>query len=351
MTLQAFLLHLSFAGFLFILAVILTKIMIERVRIMDVPNERSAHQAPIPKSGGISIVVTFIIGIIVIYVISDKTMIKHGYFFGFVLSSLLIAAVSFYDDYTNHSYMIKLLTQVVSMVAVMLAGIVVHQMNLPIVGTIVLGWIGYPLTLLWILGLTNAFNFMDGLDGFAGGVALIASVFFCYISYTQGSLFVYIICYTLIAGTLGFLVFNIHPARIFMGDVGSAFLGFAFAVLAVIAFRFDHSHTSFFVMPLLLFNFIYDTAFTFLRRLFKGENVIEAHRTHLYQLFERLGYGHRKVCYFHYLMCFLQGLAAIWMVRIPGEGRLFVFLPYIALQIIYTITIIRRSKKAGLIED
>jgi UDP-GlcNAc:undecaprenyl-phosphate GlcNAc-1-phosphate transferase len=349
MTLQAFLLHLSFAGVLFIIAAVLTKLMIERVRIMDVPNERSAHQAPIPKSGGISIVVTFCIGIIAIYLISDKTMIARGYFFGFVLSSLSIAAISFYDDYTNHSYVIKLLTQIVAVAAVLIVGIVVHLMNLPIVGTIVLGWVGYPLTLLWIFGLTNTFNFMDGLDGLAGGVALIVSIFFCYISYTQGSLFVYIICYTLIAGTLGFLVYNIHPAKIFMGDVGSAFLGFTFAVLAVIAFRFDHSHTSFFVMPLLLFNFIYDTAFTFLRRLFRGENVVEAHRTHLYQLFERLGYGHRKVCYFHYLMCILQGLAAVWMVRIPGGGRLFVFLPFFVLQIIYTIIIISRSKKAGLL--
>jgi UDP-GlcNAc:undecaprenyl-phosphate GlcNAc-1-phosphate transferase len=134
-----------------------------------------------------------------------------------------------------------------------------------------------------------------------------------------------------------------------MGDVGSAFLGFTFAVLAIIAYRFDHSHTSFFVMPLLLFNFIYDTAFTFFRRLFRGENVIEAHRSHLYQLFERLGYGHRYVSYFHYMMCVMQGLAAVWMVRIPGGERVFVFLPFLLVQVVYTIIIIRRSKKAGLL--
>jgi len=349
MTLQAFLLHLSFAGVLFIGAAILTKFMIERIRIMDMPNQRSAHRAPVPKSGGISIVVAFCIGIIAIYLISDKTMIAHGYFFGLVFSSLLVAGISFYDDYTNRSYKIKLLTQIVAVITVLATGIVIDQMKLPFAGIVPLGWVGYPLTLVWVLGLTNAFNFMDGLDGFAGGVALIVSIFFCYISYTQGSIFVYIICYTLIAGILGFLVYNIHPAKIFMGDVGSAFLGFTFAVMAVIAFRFDHSHTSFFVMPLLLFNFIYDTAFTFFRRLLRGENLVEAHRTHLYQLFERLGYGHWKVCYFHYLVCILQGLAAVWMVRIPGGERLFVFLPFIMLQIIYSVIIIRRSQKAGLI--
>jgi UDP-GlcNAc:undecaprenyl-phosphate GlcNAc-1-phosphate transferase len=323
--------------------------MIERVRIMDTPNERSAHRSPVPKSGGIAIVATFCIGIVAVYLISERAIIAHGYFFGFVFSSLLVAAISFYDDYTNRSYKIKLLAQILAAVTVLITGIVIDQMKLPFVGAVCLGWMGYPLTLLWVIGLTNAFNFMDGLDGFAGGVGLIVSIFFCYISYTQGSTFIYIICYTLIAGTLGFLVYNIHPAKIFMGDVGSAFLGFTFAVMAIIAFSFDHSHTSFFVMPLLLFNFIYDTAFTFFRRLIRGENVLEAHRTHLYQLFDRLGYGNRRVCYFHYLLCILQGLAAVWMVRIPGSGRLFVFLPFIMLQIIYSLIIVRRSQKAGLI--
>ena len=349
MTLAAFFQHLLFGCFLFLIAVILTKFMIERIRVMDIPNQRSAHQKPVPKSGGISIVVTFCIGLIAIYVLSDKTMIRYGYFWGFTLSSLLVAAISFYDDYTNRSYKIKLLTQIIAVLTILTTGIVIDYMKLPFVGEISLNGMGYPLTLIWVLGLTNAFNFMDGLDGFAGGVALIVSVFFCYISFSQGSTFIYVICYTLIAGTLGFLIFNFYPAKIFMGDVGSAFLGFTFAVMAIIAYRFDHSHTSFFVMPLLLLNFIYDAAFTFFRRLAIGENVLEAHRTHLYQLFERLGYGHRKVCFFHYALCILQGLAAIWMVRIPGAGRLFVFLPFIAIQIFYSIIIIGRSRKAGLI--
>jgi len=102
---------------------------------------------------------------------------------------------------------------------------------------------------------------------------VIVSAFFCAITISQGSNFVYITCYTLIAGALGFLICNFPPARIFMGDVGSTFLGFSFAVLAIIAARYDNSHTSFLVMPLLLFNFIWDTFFTFLRRLLRGEPV------------------------------------------------------------------------------
>jgi UDP-GlcNAc:undecaprenyl-phosphate GlcNAc-1-phosphate transferase len=104
----------------------------------------------------------------------------------------------------------------------------------------------------------------------------------------------------LLAGAAGFLVFNFPPARIFMGDVGSAFLGFTFATLAVIGASLDLGHLSFYIVPLLLFHFIFDTAFTFLRRLSRGEKVHLAHRTHLYQLLNGLGYSHRAVSLFHY---------------------------------------------------
>ena len=190
----------------------------------------------------------------------------------------------------------------------------------------------------------------DVQAGMAGGVALIASLFFCAITFMQGSLFVYIMSYTIIAGTLGFLIYNFPTARIFMGDVGSAFLGFTFAVLAIVAARYDRSHTSFFVMPLLLFHFIYDTAFTFSRRLLSGEKVTEPHRTHLYQLFQRLGYSHPAVTVFHYVLSLLQGFAAVLMVNAPGDSRrLLFFAPFLAIEVIYSYIIIRSAKKAGLL--
>jgi UDP-GlcNAc:undecaprenyl-phosphate GlcNAc-1-phosphate transferase len=200
-----------------------------------------------------------------------------------------------------------------------------------------------------MLGLTNAFNFMDGIDGLAAGAAVVVSAFFCAITYSQGSTLVYITCYTLLGGTLGVLIYNVPPARIFMGDVGSAFLGFAFAVLAIIAARYDRSHTSFMVMPLLLLNLIYDAFFTFVRRLLRGEKVWQAHRTHLYQLFTRLGYTHRTVSLFYCVMCVLQGLGAVWMVNIPDAARMLVFLPFLAAQAVYSILIIRAAKRAHLL--
>jgi len=349
MTLTAFLTHLLFAIGLSGLSFALTRFMLVRVRVMDLPNDRSSHTLPTPKSGGIAIVATFLIGVVVIFLFADKSLIRQDYFLGFVVSALLIAGISLYDDVHDKPFIIKLVTQFLAVFLVLAFGIVIDQIALPFVGLIALGGWGFPLSFLWIIGLTNAFNFMDGLDGLAGGTAVIASAFFCVITFSQGSTFVYITCYALVAGAFGFLIYNFPPARIFMGDVGSTFLGFTFAVLAIIAARYDHSHTSFMVMPLLLFNLIYDTFFTFMRRLFAGERVIDAHRTHLYQLFNRLGYSHRTVSLFHYALCVLQGAAAVWMVNIPGAERTLVFIPFLLFQLLYSWIIISRARNAGLL--
>jgi len=349
MTLAAFLSHLLFAFVLFVLSLVLTRFMLHRVRIMDLPNQRSSHHSPTPKSGGISIVCTFLIGVVIIFVVSDKVLIRQDYFYGFVFSAVLIGAISLYDDIKNKPFVIRLFTQLLAVFLVLMFGLVIDRIYLPFSGLVVLGWLGYPISFIWIMGMTNAYNFMDGLDGLAASVAVVVSIFFCAITFSQGSLFVYITSYTLLAGALGFLIYNLPPARIFMGDVGSTFLGFVFAVLAIIAARYDHSHTSFMVMPLLLFNFIFDTFFTFMRRLLRGERVIDAHRTHLYQLFNRLGYGHLTVTLVHIGVCILQGVAAVWMVSIPDGERTLVFLPFVVFQFVYAYVIITRAKKARLL--
>ncbi len=344
-----FSLHLFFGVALLILSVILTRLMIHRFMILDIPTHRSSHMEPIPKSGGISIVATFLIGFIIIYFVAEESMIGHGYFFGFVFSSVCLAGYCLYDDYANGPTIYKLTAQVIVVLLVLYSGIVLDSISVPIADNVKLGWLSYPISFIWIIVMTNIFNFMDGLDGLAAGVAIIVSTFFCFITYTQGSFFVYIMCYAIIAGTSGFLAYNFPPARVFMGDVGSAFLGFVFAVMAIIAARYDHSNTSFMVIPLLLFNFIYDTSFTLVRRLLRGENLMEAHRTHLYQLFNRLGYTHRTVMLFHCGICILQGLAAVWMVRTPGNPKILVFIPFLVLQVIYSIIIVRSAKKEGIL--
>lgn len=352
MMLPALIKHLAFFLALTVISVLITRLMISRVFILDNPNERSSHTAPVPRSGGLAIVATFFMGLIVIACASDIVPTRQLYFYSFVASALLIAVISLYDDIRSISYAVRLSIQILAVFIVLASGLAVHAIQLPGLGTLTSPWIMYPVTFLWIVGMTNAFNFMDGLDGLAGGVALIVSCFFCLITWMQGSHFVYILSYIIIAGTLGFLIFNFPPARIFMGDVGSAFLGFTFAVMAIIAAYYDHSQTPILVMPLLLFNFIYDTVFTLLRRLIRGENVAQAHRTHLYQLLQQLGYSHLAVSLFHYVLFLLQGIAATIMVTIPtNEQRLWFFLPFLAIHVVYSWMVVRGARRAGILSS
>ena len=341
--------HAAFAVALLVLSVLTTRVMLKRVRIMDHPTARSAHRTATPKSGGLSVVLTFLVGVAVLY-LADPARIRQGYFLGFVGSSVIIAAVSFYDDVENKPFLVKLYTQLLAVAVVLGSGILIDVISLPWIGPVELGWLSWPLSFLWILGLTNAFNFMDGLDGLAAGTAAIVSFFFLLITSGLGSSFVYVHCYTLLAGALGFLVYNFPPARIFMGDVGSATLGFVFATLAIIAARYDASHTSFMVVPLLLFTFIYDTAFTFVRRWLRGENVTEPHRSHLYQLLNRLGYSHRAVSLAHYAAAAVLGCLALWMSRIEGSKRAAVFVPVLLVHVVYSVFVIREARRRGLLD-
>lgn len=352
MTSTAFISHLVFGIVLFFLSAGICRVMIHKVCILDVPNDRSSHNCPTPKSGGIAIVATFIVGVITVSVLGRETLVAGHIIIGFSVSAVLIAAVSFLDDLLiiSSSLTIRLAAQSIAAISVIAFGIVIDEITVPWFGPVSLPWIlGTAVTFFWIFGLTNAFNFMDGLNGMAGGTAVVVSFFFSYISYQAGSNFTYILTYAITAGTLGFLVYNFPSGALFMGDVGSAFLGFVFAVLAVVAARYDHAHTSLFVMPLLLFHFIYETLFTFIRRFVNGDRVFEAHRTHFYQLINQMGLSHSQVSFFYWSVCTAQGFGAIWMVSIPDSRRLLVFVPFLAFQIAYSVTVIAMARRKGLI--
>ena len=340
--------HIFFGVSLAVIATLITWAMLKFVRILDHPNQRSSHDNAVPKSGGISIVITFLIGMTFIVVFSGIDLIQQRYISGFVFSAILIAVISFIDDVREKSALFKLATHVFAVAVVLSTGIVIDTLSLPWEDEASLGVVGYVVSFFWILGLTNAYNFMDGIDGLVASTALIAALFFMIISYYEGSSFVYITGYTIIAGAVGFLVYNAPPAKIFMGDVGSAFLGFVFATLAIIAARYDESHTSFLVMPMLLFHFIFDTLFTFFRRISRRMNPLKAHRTHLYQIRVRSGNTHLEVTLMLSCMAFLQGLGALWMVNIPGRERLFIFIPFLILQIFYAKLTLKKARKKGI---
>jgi len=341
--------HLGFGLALFVVSYVLTRVMIARVRILDAPNERSSHSVPTPRSGGIAILLTFFMGLVLIKLVGSAPALDQDFFWVFVGAALLIAGVSVVDDLAGLGFKAKLVTQVVAALIVMGFGVVVDRLALPGVGLVDLGLWGYPLTLIWIVGLTNAFNFMDGIDGLSGGTVVVAGGFFAAITFFGGSTFVYLVSGVLVWSCLGFLLLNWQPAKIFMGDSGSQFLGFVLAVLAVIAGKFDASHTSYMVMVLLFFHYIWDTAYTFICRLKKGAKVTEAHREHLYQLMNRLGLSHAQVTMCYVVIGGVQGLGALLLVSLDETVQMLVFIPFFIFQLTLTILVKRRARAKGLV--
>ena len=136
-----------------------------------------------------------------------------------------------------------------------------------------------------------------------------------------------------------------------MGDVGSQFLGFSFAAIAIIAAEVDASRTSLLVVPLLFFNFIFDTTFTLCRRLFNGENITQAHRGHLYQLLNQIGWSHVRVSILHFFMTISQGVGTLFLIRCEPQQQVLVFLPFLILQTVYAVLVIGGARRMGILHS
>lgn len=337
-------------GSLLLLALswLITWWMCHHAKIQDEPNERSLHLQRTPRGGGVAIVATFVAGVVACYATIDAS-VNWPLFFIFSIGGVIVAIVSLLDDISNYSYQIKIIIHSIVIIAVLTAGLGLQQLQLPWIGFIELGLLGYVVSFLWIFGLTNAYNFMDGIDGLAGSTALIVSAFFAYITYAQGSPFLHLISISILIGSAGFLYWNIPPARIFMGDVGSTFLGFTFAGMAIFATQYDASNLSILVMPLLLFHYIFDTVFTMGRRISVGKNPAQAHHSHIYQLLIRLKYSHGRVTSTFALLALIQGIATIYMVQLDNELQGYIFLPFLFLYALAAWWITNLARKQELI--
>ena len=202
-------------------------------------------------------------------------------------------------------------------------------------------------TLAWILFVTNAMNFIDGLNGLAGGTTLVACVFLAAIAGMEGAWFVYFAALLLVAGLAGFLPFNFPRARIFMGDVGSQFCGFMLAVLGVTAARFERVEMSFLIVPMLLSGVLYDVAFTLVRRALAGENLARAHRGHLYQVAHRAGIDPRRIAVLHWGFAALGGAACFAFMAAPGMLKILILVLLLAVQLAWTGFVVRRARGLG----
>ena len=346
MTVQAFLSHLLFVGALFLISALLTRVMIG-VGILDVPNERSSHQAPTPRSGGIAVAATFFVGLVVMYVGSDVVRLPQGPFVAFLVVSGLLAAVSLYDDLKGASAFVKLAAQAASAGLFVLFVAHLDRFELPVAGTVSLGAAGYVVTVFWLIAFTNAFNFMDGINGLASGVAIIAALFLALVGFVEGAHFVYIASLSLTGALLGFFVFNFARGRIFLGDTGSQVVGFVLAALAVLGRSGEAGEIPFWFTPLVFFTFLFDVVLTLAHRGLRGRNVLRAHREHLYQLLVRLGASHVRVSLLHFVLAALNGAVALLLVRSGWAGAMAGLVGLLLIHVCYAVGVYGAAVRAG----
>jgi len=347
MTLAAVLRHLAFAVGLALLSAIVVRLMIA-ARVLDRPDPRKVHTQETPKGGGVGVVVAFLVGIAILYRFAEFARLADPYFVGVIEASVAIAIVAFLDDLYDWKFSVKLSAQILAAVVAVASGIYVENYHIPYAGPLYIGWLAPLATVLWLLFATNALNFIDGLNGLAAGVALIAASFLAGIAAAHDGFFAYFASLLLIAGLAGFLPFNFPRARIFMGDVGSQFCGFILAILAVVASRFDNVELSFLIVPMLLSGVLFDVAFTLVRRMVAGERLTEPHRGHLYQVAHRSGMPAAAVTLVHWGFAGFGGICSLLFLAAPTPAKPFVPLLTLPPQLCWLGFVASRAKNSGI---
>ncbi|UXS67476.1 undecaprenyl/decaprenyl-phosphate alpha-N-acetylglucosaminyl 1-phosphate transferase [Staphylococcus chromogenes] len=325
--------------FSMIVSLILTPIVIavsKKLDIVDQPNFRKIHTKPISMLGGSAILLSFFIGIWLGAPIERE--IKP-----LLLGAIVIYLVGLIDDLYDLKPVLKLIGQIIAASIVVVYGVTIDFISIPIGPTIHFGWLSIPITIFWIVAITNAINLIDGLDGLAAGVSTIALVTIAFIAILQGNIFIIMICSVLIGSLLGFLVFNFHPAKIFLGDSGALLLGFIIGFLSLLGFKNITFISLFFPIVILAVPFI-DTLFAMIRRVKRGQHIMQADKSHLHHKLLDLGYTHRQTVILIYAMAIMFSVVSVILYLSQPWG---VFLT--VLLIIITIELI--VEFTGLIDD
>lgn len=310
--------------------------------LVDVPNERSSHTTPTPRGGGLVIVLVCLIGYLVIGFVLGLPL-SWGYFVG----GILVAAVSWLDDLYSLPFWSRLV------VHLMAAGVLIcdvgfwSEILVPLLSAdIPLGNVfGLFFTVAWVVWLLNAYNFMDGIDGIAATQALISSIAWAVFALILSVPSVFFLSGIVALSSGGFLIHNWQPAKIFMGDVGSAFLGFTLAAMPLIVR--SETRVELPVLPvvavLFVWFFIFDTVFTITRRLFARRRVWEAHREHIYQKLVIEGAQHHTVTVLYGLSSTLLCTTVLLALGLSGIYHWLAFLSLLVLTLFITHLGIRKN--------
>ena len=310
---------------------------------VDIPDARKVHKFPIPRIGGLGIYLAFIVSIIFSVFaagIGGETLRE---IIGLTLSGSLIVALGLVDDYKNLPAKVKLLGQIVA-ACVLVFGfdVRIDFITDPLGDYIYLEWLAIPATIFWIVGLTNTINLIDGLDGLAAGVSAIASVTILLVALKQNFLLVTLLTAALAGAAAGFLFYNSHPAKIFMGDSGSMFFGFMLAGISVIG-AVKSTATITLIVPILALGLpILDTTFAIVRRYRGGKPIFQPDKGHLHHRLLSLGFTHKQAVLLMYVISAILGMSAVALTEVNSQLAILIL-------IIVVIAIFYGAKKLGVL--
>ncbi len=281
-----------------------------KVGAVDIPSARRIHTRPIPRLGGIAIVVAFLLPALWFLPVDPAVR-------GLLVGGVLIAALGVVDDIRGLSPTLKLLGQVACASVPVAAGLVIDHITLPFVGPVDLGAAAYVLTVIWFVAIVNIINFTDGIDGLAAGVVGIGATTFAIIAASLGRADAAILAAALAGACIAFLRFNFNPARTFMGDGGSMFLGFMLAGIAITGLMKSAAAVAI-VLPLIVLAIpILDTLFVIMKRLKHGLPVYSADTSHFHHRFLAIGWSQRRTVLSIYAWAGLMSLMALAMRFVP----------------------------------
>ncbi|OCA88976.1 glycosyltransferase family 4 protein [Pseudobacillus wudalianchiensis] len=282
----------------------LVKKMAIAVGAVDKPNHRKVHEKIMPRMGGLAIFISFMIGL---FLLKPQSPFN----FAIVVGGFIIIVTGMLDDRFELSAKAKLGGQLLAaLVVVLYGGVKMEFITLPFGGEMEFGFLSVPLTILWIVGITNAINLIDGLDGLAAGVSSIALLTISLMAFMKGDVYVMSVALLVLGSTLGFLRYNFHPAKIFMGDTGALFLGYIIAVLSLLGFK--NITVISLIIPIIILGVpISDTFFAIIRRKVNKQPLSAPDKSHLHHCLLRMGYTHKQVVVIIYAIASMFGLAAV----------------------------------------
>lgn len=308
---------------IFLIAMILTILLTPMVRsfapeigAMDKPSLRKVHQSNIPRIGGIAIYLSFLVAVLfgLLFLGGIRgSVINPRPILGILIGGSIVMLTGFLDDIYRLKPWIKFAAQLFGAGTAIYFGVEINFITNPLNGLVPLGWISVPLTVLWLVGMTNAINLIDGLDGLASGVTAISAGTLFFVALRTHQLGAALLMLALAGAALGFLRYNFFPASVFLGDSGSYFLGFILAAASIIGV-FKTTLVVALIIPLLILGVpIFDTIFAIGRRLREKKNPFAADNKHIHHLLLRAGLNQKEAVLAIYIVCVLLSTIALIM--------------------------------------